>query len=237
MPQAPLLTVASYNIQKGIGADFRRRPDRILAVLDEIGADVVLLQEADRRFGLRHAVLPPEMLSAHDWRVVPLATRPTSIGWHGNAILVGPRIRIMESQRIELPVLEPRGAVMATLQLDGVPFRAVGMHLDLSGFWRRRQAQAILTQVNASKPALPLILMGDCNEWRGQAGCIADFAGDLHTVHAGPSYPAPRPMVALDRIFLSQPLRPDSAGVHRSLLARSASDHLPVWVKVRIPPV
>ncbi len=47
--------VATYNIRKAIGTDRRRSPERILDVLAELDADVVALQEADRRFGPRLA--------------------------------------------------------------------------------------------------------------------------------------------------------------------------------------
>jgi endonuclease/exonuclease/phosphatase family metal-dependent hydrolase len=233
MPE-PLLA-ASYNIQKGIGADLRRRPDRILAVLAEIGADVVVLQEADRRFGSRRAVLERELLAAHGWTAVPFETRAQSIGWHGNAILVGPRIAIRGHRLLTIPALEPRGAVMAELALDGAPFRVIGMHLDLSGLMRRRQARAILAALADAGRPLPALLMGDLNEWRPRAGCIADFGADHHLVLTGPTYPAPRPIVALDRIFLSGDWRAESAGVHRSPLAATASDHLPAWVRLRLP--
>lgn len=52
------LKVASYNIHKGVGLDRQRDPDRIMTILREIDADVIALQEADRRFGLREAVIP-----------------------------------------------------------------------------------------------------------------------------------------------------------------------------------
>ena len=39
-----MLRVASYNICKSVGTDLRRRPDRVLAVLGELDADVVALQ-------------------------------------------------------------------------------------------------------------------------------------------------------------------------------------------------
>jgi endonuclease/exonuclease/phosphatase family metal-dependent hydrolase len=39
------IRVASYNIRKAIGTDRRRSPERILAVLSEIGADII----ADRK--------------------------------------------------------------------------------------------------------------------------------------------------------------------------------------------
>src|SRR5512146_371914 len=53
MTAAPTITVASYNMRKAIGTDRRRRPDRVLHVLQEIDADVVALQEADKRIGGR----------------------------------------------------------------------------------------------------------------------------------------------------------------------------------------
>ena len=42
------LTFASYNIHKAVGIDGRRDPERIIAVLREMHADVIALQEADR---------------------------------------------------------------------------------------------------------------------------------------------------------------------------------------------
>ena len=49
----PTITVACYNMRKAIGTDRRRNPDRVLEVLQEIDADVVALQEADKRIGGR----------------------------------------------------------------------------------------------------------------------------------------------------------------------------------------
>lgn len=229
------LKIASYNIQKAIGADLRRRPERILKVLDEIGADVIVLQEADRRIGERRTTLPSDLLSQHGWAPVPFDTRPASIGWHGNAVLCGPRVKCGAHQVLVIPYLEPRGAVLADLEVDGAPFRVAGMHLDLSGLMRRRQAKAIIAAVVDAKPHMPSILMGDLNEWRPAAGCIADFCVHHHIVQTGHSYPAPRPMASLDRIFLSDDLHESDAGVHRSALASIASDHLPAWVQVNIP--
>src|SRR3546814_17047117 len=50
-----MIKVASYNMRKALGTDRRRNPERILEVLNEIDADVIALQEADRRFGPRIA--------------------------------------------------------------------------------------------------------------------------------------------------------------------------------------
>jgi len=56
------LKFASHNIHKAVGLDARRDPDRIITVLREVDADVIALQECDRRFGQRASVLPRALL-------------------------------------------------------------------------------------------------------------------------------------------------------------------------------
>ena len=127
-----MLKVASYNMRKAIGTDRRRRPERTLEVLREIDADVIALQECDRRFGQRQGVISPHMLEEHSpWKAVSFGVRSGSMGWHGNAILVRKDAQILDCEIIHLPALEPRGAVMADLRIGGESLRVVGMHLDL----------------------------------------------------------------------------------------------------------
>lgn len=228
-----MIKVASYNMRKSIGTDRRRRPERTLQVLCEIDADVIALQEADRRFGMREAVLTPHLLSEHgDWKPVPFGIRARSMGWHGNALLVRRDAQILDCEIIHLPALEPRGAVVADIRIAGQVIRIVGMHLDLSGLWRRRQAHAIITHLDASTHAHPTVLMGDLNEWSVQSGCLRDFAHRFQFADTGKSFHARRPVARLDRIMTSRDLEIRAAGVHESLNARSASDHLPVWAVV-----
>ena len=49
--------------------DRRRDPERIMTVLRELHADVIALQEVDRRIGAREAVLPRALLDESPWRV------------------------------------------------------------------------------------------------------------------------------------------------------------------------
>lgn len=231
-----MIKVASYNMRKSIGTDRRRRPERTLQVLCEIGADIVALQEADRRFGERTAVLTQHLLAEHsDYKPVPFGTRARSMGWHGNALLVRKDATILDCEAIHLPALEPRGAVMADVLLaSGTVVRVVGMHLDLSGLWRRRQAHAIIAHLQASTRQYPTILMGDLNEWSAQSGCLRDFAGHYAFASTGKSFHARRPMARLDRIMASPELTITDAGVHDSLQARTASDHLPIWATIKV---
>ena len=228
-----MIRVASYNMRKAIGLDRRRRPERTLEVLNELDADVIALQEADRRFGSRLSALPPHLIDEHsDYKPVPFAARAGSLGWHGNAILVRKSVEVVGCELLHLPSLEPRGAVMADVKVDGVVMRVVGMHLDLSGLWRRRQAHAILAHL-ATRNANPrTVLMGDLNEWSAKGGCLRDFSHHLQFADCGRSFHARRPVAQLDRIMVSDGLKIVESGAHHSAVARRASDHLPIWAKL-----
>lgn len=231
------LTVASYNIHKAIGLDRRRDPDRILSVLREIDADVIALQEADRRFGDRASVLPLPSIDDHTpWKAVPLNQRPDSIGWHGNALLVRRDIEVREAAVVPLPTLEPRGAVRAELELGGQVVRVVGMHLDLSGLKRRHQVRTVLEDLAGCGEDCPAVLMGDFNEWSRRGGALREFAeDDWHVLAPGRSFPSRRPVAMLDRIVVSAGCGVVESGVHHSALAAAASDHLPVFARIQLP--
>ncbi len=228
------LTFTSYNIHKGIGLDRRRDPARVLAVLNEIAPDVVALQEADRRFGRRSAVLPHWLVQVHsDLKPVPLDVAAQSMGWHGNVLLVRRDITILAHDVLHLPCIEPRGAVFARLaRADGKQFGVIGAHLDLSGLWRVRQVQAILKAIGERAAGLPIVVMGDFNAWRPAAASLRLIGQRLVDVPCGPSFHARRPVVQLDRILHSRDWQAADCGVHESALARRASDHLPIWARL-----
>jgi endonuclease/exonuclease/phosphatase family metal-dependent hydrolase len=222
------LTFASYNIHKGVGLDGRRDPERVIAVLRELHADVIALQEADRRFGERESVLPKALLDDTPWRAAPVAKRARSLGWHGNALLVRRDIEIAHAEPLDLPALEPRGAVCADLVVDGRPLRVLGMHLDLSGLLRRDQIRAVLRHCRACASACPTVLMGDFNQWGRSTGAFREFATGWHVPTLGNSFPSRRPIAPLDRIVHSPEWTCQDAAVHHSAIAVAASDHLPV---------
>ena len=250
------ITLASYNMRKAVGTDRRRNPLRVLDVLHEIDADVVALQEADKRFGGRASAVPHELFDSHSgYKPVPLGVKnrrmlnrlpggakvdellkvnTRNIGWHGNALLVKPHVQVMDVAALELPTLEPRGAVLAELLIEDRPLRVVGLHLDLSGLWRRRQLRAILERISERPNPMPTVMMGDTNEWRTAAGCLRELDGDFRMAPTGPSFHSRKPVAALDKIIVDKSLRIEAAGVHHSESARKASDHLPVWARLVI---
>jgi endonuclease/exonuclease/phosphatase family metal-dependent hydrolase len=228
-----MFRVASYNMRKAIGTDRRRRPDRTIEVLNELDADIIALQEADRRFGTRASAIPLHLLEEHsDYRPVQLGARANSLGWHGNALLVKKHVEIVDYETLHLPSLEPRGAVLADLRLNGTELRVVGMHLDLSGLWRRRQAHTILAHLETRPGNPPAVLMGDLNEWSAHGGCLRDFGHHLRFAQCGRSFHVRRPIAELDRIMVNGGIEIVEAGVHHSPASRKASDHLPIWANL-----
>lgn len=227
------LTFASYNIHKAVGLDGRRDPERIIAVLRELHADVIALQEVDRRFGERESVLPKALLDETPWRAAPVSRRPRSLGWHGNALLVRKDIEIERAEPFPLPTLEPRGAVWADLQIERRRLRVFGMHLDLSGLRRRDQIKAILR--HCAKVEHPTVLLGDFNQWGRGRGAVREFASGWHQLATGNSFPSRRPVAPLDRIVHSPEWTCLRVTVHHSAIAAVASDHLPVRATLALP--
>jgi endonuclease/exonuclease/phosphatase family metal-dependent hydrolase len=228
-----MIRVASYNMRKAIGTDRRRSPERTIEVLNELDADVIALQEADRRFGARQSAIPFPLLAEHsDYKPVAFEARDGSIGWHGNALLVRKSAEVLAKSLVHLPSLEPRGAVMADVRVNGASIRVVGMHLDLSGLWRRKQAHAVLHHVAGRETKLPAVLMGDLNEWSARGGCLRDFAHHCRFAECGKSFHVRRPVARLDRIMVTDGLEIGACGVHQSATARKASDHFPVWAEL-----
>jgi endonuclease/exonuclease/phosphatase family metal-dependent hydrolase len=229
------LKVATYNIRKCVGLDQKRNPHRILSVLNEIDADIITLQEADRRFGARESCLPAAMIEAETpWHPVQFNIRPGGIGWHGNAILVRRGVDIRGAHPLDLPMLEPRGAVEAELVIEGHHVRIIGVHLDLSGLWRRRQVKAILKHIDVAPRYIPTIMMGDFNQWSDR-GALSEFAFHHHRIIKTPkSFHSARPVAHLDRIIVSHDVGVEDQGAHISALSQRASDHLPIWAALKI---
>lgn len=218
------MRVASYNIRKAVGLDWRRDPHRIVDVLAEIDADVVVLQEADKRIGGRDGVLPLDRLEAElGLTCADVSIRPLSHGWHGNAILVKTRFTDHTARRIDLPSIEPRGAV--AVRLHGPQIEIIGVHLGLTTGMRRKQILALQDEMHRQDH--PVLLAGDFNEWNAKR---VAFEQPATVVSPGPSFHAACPKIPLDRFVFSSGLRMVSSHVHHSALSRQSSDHLPIVI-------
>lgn len=224
----PRLRIATYNLQKCVGLDLRRRPDRILQVIEALDAQVVVLQEVDKRLPPRPAALPHGMIEDHGWHILPFGAPGGSLGWHGNAMLAAPTIEVGETGHINLPGLEPRGAIYADLSTSIGEIRVVGLHLGLLRHYRLLQVAAIMRSLRQLTPR-STVLAGDFNEW-GSGRDLDAAAKGVTFIQSPPSFPSPSPVARLDRFALCPELKHVGTGTNRAQPARIASDHLPVWV-------
>ena len=229
------LSFASYNVHKSIGLDRRRDPERILSVLHEIDADIIALQEVDLRTGDRATTIPRAEIDDSPWRLVEVARRPRSIGWHGNALLVRRSMRAVEGAALELPTLEPRGAAFAQIEVEGRSIRVIGTHLDLSGLRRRDQVRALVADLDARTDDHPAVVLGDFNQWGRATGAMREFGDKWTVITPGRTFPSRQPVATLDRIVASTHWRVCGSKVHRTALSAIASDHLPIVATLELP--
>ena len=228
-----VLRVASYNIHKCVGTDNRFDPGRIAAVIRELDADIVALQEADRRFGRRDGLLDMAALERDTGlRLLPLSTAAHSHGWHGNALLAREG-SLIGAHRLRLPGGEPRGAVAAELELPTGRLRVVAAHLGLLRRHRAQQVAALLDHI-AGADDLPTLLLGDLNEWRiGPRSALRALERDFDRIDFGPAtFPSRLPVLGLDRILCQPRGLLSCLAAHQSPLARIASDHLPLTARL-----
>jgi len=227
--------VASYNIHKCRGADGIIRLDRIIDVIADIGADVIALQEVDHRFGQRSGLLDPAAIQRETgMQLLVQSDVPHGHGWHGNALLVRGEPIFYRRSRLKLPGVEPRGAIVAELNLGEGEFRVIAAHLGLFRLSRVDQAGAILTAF-LDLPPVPTILLGDLNEWRRRRrSALGGLEPTFGVAPSIPSFPSRRPIFALDRILGWPAGLVTDLAVHDTPLARQSSDHLPLTAKVSL---
>jgi endonuclease/exonuclease/phosphatase family metal-dependent hydrolase len=222
--------IASYNVHKCVGVDRRFDPGRIANVIAEIDADLIAIQEADKRFGERSGLLDLDMLE-RDCGLVPVpisALSSTGHGWHGNMIMIR-KGAVSRVRQLKLPGVEPRGALVVNLDFPDGKLRLVAAHFGLLKRSREQQALTILASV-AEEEDMPTLLVGDLNEWRvGRRSSLSRLQPTFDpAAGAVPSFPSRFPILALDRALGHPHDLVTAVEAHDTPLARMASDHLPI---------
>jgi predicted phosphate transport protein (TIGR00153 family) len=165
---------------------------------------------------------------------VPVSNTHRGHGWHGNLVLVREGA-VRRLRQIALPGLEPRGALVADLDLAMGPVRVVAAHLGLLRHSRLLQVEMLLAHAGDGADR-PVVLMGDMNEWRRQGrSALSRFAPGFGPIGRGvPSFPSYFPVLALDRVLVQPEKLVERIEAHDTPLSRLASDHLPVKALIRL---
>src|SRR5262245_36256647 len=223
------VTVTSYNIHKAEGLDRRVDLSRIADVLREIDADLVGIQEI---YGPQAEQLAADLGMSMAMGV----TRQRDELPYGNAILTRLAVRGSLPFDLTCPPREPRGGIRVDTEVGGGVLHLFNVHFGLKIRERAEQVAALVReQVLHRDLSGPRVVIGDLNEWFPGA-----VGRTLRRELAGPrirrTHPAPLPIFPLDRIYWDRGLQAESFRVHRSRLARVASDHLPVVAEFRVAP-
>lgn len=224
------IVIASYNIRKAIGRDGRRNPQRILDVIASLGADVVVLQEADFRFGGRRPIFETDELhSTTSLRAIDVAPDVDGLGWHGNILMLSPGATLQNVKAIPLHGSDPRGAVVSDLDVSGRPLRLIHCHLGLIPHQRARQAATLAGEINHA----PTVMLGDFNAAGPRPPSLRSLRSELNEVEHGATFPTRWPCIRFDRMFHSDGLTASDPVVVDTPLTRIASDHLPIKATFR----
>jgi len=219
------LTIVTYNIHGAVGCDGRFSPQRVADVLREIDADIIALQEVP----LGGSKTPHVLATLQEATGFMAAEGPacdTPERRYGNAVLSRYPILSMRCVDLSFGSREPRGALDADVDCHGHLLRVVATHLGLRPAERRDQIRRLLQVFDTEE--MPVILLGDINEWFVWGRSLRWLVSHFQAVPAPRTFPSRRPLFALDRIWIRPRHRLVHVKVHATRLARMASDHLPL---------
>jgi endonuclease/exonuclease/phosphatase family metal-dependent hydrolase len=226
-----VITVATYNVHAFVGLDGRRDQRRTLAVIEELDADVVALQEVlcpadpDRLNALENTF---SELGYHCLLGPTLTADSTSFG---NVLLVRGTVATSRSIDLALPGREPRAAILAELQVREVDVCVAASHFGLSGRERNMQTKRLIEALDGVSAPI-VVVAGDFNFWFAASRPLMRMERRFGRTPRPRTFPTRRPLFALDRIWVDPVETLLQTRIHSSALARVASDHLPLIAEI-----
>ena len=234
--------VATYNIHKGLGLDGRVRIERIAGVLEEIGADIVALQEVVSHEGLSIEEHQASYLADRFGYFYAIGeTRKHRGGVYGNVTLSRWPFERVRRVDLTVPGREEREALRTDIRVGPHLVHVFNVHLGTAHGERRAQAVLLMDErlLKAADISGPRIILGDFNEWTH--GLVtrtlsAEFhLNDLRAhVRRTRAYPAIAPFLNLDHIYFDPQVKVCQALFQRNRRALMASDHLPLIADLAI---
>ena len=201
----------------------------LVTLIREAEPDVLIVQEAPRRFRWRHKCAA----LADDTGLVVAAGGLPALG---NLLLVSLRVAVHETWCTRFPLTPGRhlrGAAFARGTVRGGRFTISGSHLATDPAERPSQAAAWKEQLAALEG--PVIAAGDLNEGPGGSAWRMIEDGLATSGESTPTFPAALPARQLDGIFVSSDITIVKYQVVDEDRARVASDHLPVVAELLLP--
>ena len=234
------MRIVTYNVHKCRGLDRRVRPGRIAAVLREIDADIIALQEVLSIGGAAREMDQARFIAEElgfDYCIGE--NRRLNGGAYGNVVLSRLPWRHVYNYDITWRGRERRGCLRVDIEMSdrAAPrlLHLFNVHLGTAYIERRHQARQLIgdrilgnTELTGTR-----VILGDFNEWtKGLATRLLTEhlrSADVRTHLRSPrTYPGALPLVHLDHIYFDPALELRQLTLHKSLTALVASDHLPL---------
>jgi endonuclease/exonuclease/phosphatase family metal-dependent hydrolase len=238
-PSGPAtLRVVTYNIHRCRGMDRRTRPERVAAVLRDVDADVVALQEVVGA-GPSGVSQIEEIGAALAMGWVMSPTRRLRGHQFGNALLSRFPIVHHTEHDLSWKTCEPRCMQRVDVSVHGHVLHVYNVHLGTAILERRHQAQRLAALVTDRHVGGAKIVLGDFNEWmKGLTTTLLSQrlkSVDLRSyLRRHRTYPGLFPILHLDHIYYSGRVEILGAEMPRTRATLVASDHLPLIADIRI---
>ena len=195
-------------------------------VIRNFAADAVALQEAAFRSKGRPLRLR-DLERTTGMKAIPGITFRRKGEHFGNVLLSPHPFKSARIMDLSVRNREPRVAIVAMLDYQGIPIRIIATHLGLGSGERRKQIKRLLEQIPKFSDKIT-ILMGDLNEWNPLSLAETGLRRHYGHIWSPPSFPSRSPLLSLDRILVKPRKARQRIAIVRTPPAESASDHLPV---------
>ncbi|MEL7497500.1 MAG: endonuclease/exonuclease/phosphatase family protein [Planctomycetota bacterium] len=228
---ASRLRVATYNIRHGAGTDGKLDLSRTGAVIKNLRADVIGLQEVDCKVRRSKNVDQPEFLAKQTGMNASFGSfMDYDGGQYGMAILS--RFPIIRKQEVRLPDgNEPRIALACEIQLpNDQTIMAVNVHFDWVKNDQFRFSQATVLAEYLEQLDTPYILLGDFNDTADSRTVQLLAKNKRHNRQPQmnrSTFPSTDPKTEID-FLLASPLLSWKLAHYTPLDAAKTSDHRPV---------
>lgn len=228
------IRVMSYNIHSSYFRGSRRNLAALATVIRSEAPDLVVAQEAPRRFRWRSRSVG----LARDWGMIFAGGGLWGLG---NSVFSTLRVRVHETWNVRFPLTpgrHMRGAVFVRCSVGRTPFVVVGTHLSLDA--TERAAQAQLLKARLAQAEEPVIVCGDLNEdsggsgWRTLVDGLLD-AADVHGMAGTHTFSSTKPTRRIDGVFADPRCEVLGYRVLDTPQSRIASDHFPIVADVALP--
>lgn len=224
------LKLVTYNIHSGIGTDKRKDYRRINNFLENIEADIVLLQEVriDNTGGFEDV---KQICGTRFKHFLPGKTIEKSSGWYGNAILSRFPITNHKIVDISQPGRQPRCIIEAFIDTPDGRLHVLNTHKGLRSSERKSQLKRLHSLLVKCR-GIPMVVGGDINEWHTSSKALKDLNSTLTPIPVGATFPTRFPIFPLDRIWCRPEHVVKEAQVIKTKETKIMSDHFPVSVTI-----